>query len=101
MPFFDQEGVHEIYRQWRLVLDEYAGERIFVADLDPRPSSAPPTSARSRTIPPAEQAMREVIDRTLDAMRPVGAPATWVLSNHDVTGTPPASPTRPLTAKSG
>src|SRR5690606_25405658 len=29
--------------------------------------------------------LREVIDRTLDSMRPVGAPATWVLSNHDVT----------------
>ncbi len=29
--------------------------------------------------------LRTVIDRTLDAMRPVGAPATWVLSNHDVT----------------
>ncbi|CAM5406659.1 Alpha-glucosidase OS=Streptomyces fumanus OX=67302 GN=GCM10018772_00610 PE=4 SV=1 [Streptomyces fumanus] len=26
-----------------------------------------------------------MIDRTLEAMRPVGAPATWVLSNHDVT----------------
>ena len=30
-------------------------------------------------------ALREVIDASLDAMRPVGAPATWVLSNHDVT----------------
>lgn len=24
MPFFDQDGVHEIYRQWRLILDEYS-----------------------------------------------------------------------------
>ena len=29
--------------------------------------------------------LRDIIDRSLDAMRPVGAPATWVLSNHDVT----------------
>ena len=30
-------------------------------------------------------ALREVVDQTLAAMRGVGAPATWVLSNHDVT----------------
>ena len=30
-------------------------------------------------------ALRESIDRTLAAHAPVGAPATWVLSNHDVT----------------
>ncbi len=30
-------------------------------------------------------ALREVIDGSLAAMRPVGAPTTWVLSNHDVT----------------
>lgn len=29
--------------------------------------------------------LRKVIDTSLDAMRPVGAPTTWVLSNHDVT----------------
>jgi alpha-glucosidase len=29
--------------------------------------------------------LREVIDATLAAHAPVGAPATWVLSNHDVT----------------
>jgi alpha-glucosidase len=29
--------------------------------------------------------LRAVIDQSLAAMRPVGAPATWVLSNHDVT----------------
>jgi alpha-glucosidase len=29
-------------------------------------------------------ALREVIDRTLEALEAVGAPATWVLSNHDV-----------------
>ncbi|MGH3376235.1 MAG: alpha-amylase family glycosyl hydrolase [Actinoallomurus sp.] len=31
------------------------------------------------------RALRTVIDETLDAHTPVGAPATWVLSNHDVT----------------
>ncbi|NED81720.1 alpha-glucosidase, partial [Streptomyces sp. SID11233] len=31
-PYFDQDGVHEIYRSWRRVLDEYDGARVFVAE---------------------------------------------------------------------
>jgi alpha-glucosidase len=37
------------------------------------------------TTPWDAAALREVIDRSLTAMGAVGAPATWVLSNHDVT----------------
>ncbi|MGW0871629.1 glycoside hydrolase family 13 protein [Streptomyces sp. NPDC002740] len=96
MPFFDQDGVHEIYRQWRLILDEYSGERIFVAE-----AWTPTVERTANYVRPDElhqafnfqylatewdaEQLREVVDRTLDAMRPVGAPATWVLSNHDVT----------------
>ncbi|WP_371580805.1 glycoside hydrolase family 13 protein [Streptomyces sp. NBC_01314] len=96
MPFFDQDGVHAIYREWRLVLDEYAGERIFVAE-----AWTPTVERTANYVRPDElhQAfnfqylgtywdaaeLKVVIDRTLDAMRPVNAPATWVLSNHDVT----------------
>ncbi|MEU6812745.1 glycoside hydrolase family 13 protein [Streptomyces sp. NPDC046831] len=113
MPFFDQDGVHEIYRQWRLILDEYAGSgtgpgasspdgrrgtggRIFVAE-----AWTPTIERTAHYVRPDElhQAfnfqylgaywdaaeLRAVIDRTLESMRPVGAPATWVLSNHDVT----------------
>ncbi|MEV1064133.1 alpha-amylase family glycosyl hydrolase [Streptomyces sp. NPDC050263] len=114
MPFFDQDGVHEIYRQWRLILDEYSGDRkgpegpsaegrgretggrIFVAE-----AWTPTVERTANYVRPDElhqafnfqylgtawdaQELREVIDRTLESMRPVGAPATWVLSNHDVT----------------
>jgi alpha-glucosidase len=114
MPFFDQEGVHAIYRAWRIVLDEYAGNekgpegpslegrgretggRIFVAE-----AWTPTIERTAHYVRPDElhQAfnfqylsthwdaaeLRSCVDRTLDAMRPVGAPATWVLSNHDVT----------------
>ncbi|MBQ1011380.1 alpha-amylase, partial [Micromonospora sp. M51] len=31
-PMWDQDGVHEIYRQWRQVLDSYPGERVLVAE---------------------------------------------------------------------
>ncbi|MFI6770076.1 glycoside hydrolase family 13 protein [Streptomyces sp. NPDC050355] len=95
LPFFDQDGVHAIYRSWRTVLDEYAGERIAVAE------AWTPTAERTALyLRPDElhqafnfhylnttwdaKELREAIDASLDAMRPVGAPTTWVLSNHDV-----------------
>ncbi len=96
MPFFDQDGVHEIYRAWRHILDEYPGERVFVAE-----AWTPTIERTANYVRPDElhQAfnfqylsaywdaaeLREIIDRSLNAVRPVGAPATWVLSNHDVT----------------
>ncbi|PYC85819.1 alpha-glucosidase [Streptomyces tateyamensis] len=96
MPFFDQDGVHEIYRTWREILDEYPGERIAVAE-----AWTPTVERTANYVRPDEMhqafnfqylgtswdaaELREVIDRSLAAMRPVGAPTTWVLSNHDVT----------------
>ncbi|MFF9894365.1 glycoside hydrolase family 13 protein [Streptomyces longispororuber] len=94
-PYFDQDGVHEVYRDWRAVLDAYDGERIAVAE------AWTPTVERSALyLRPDELhqafnftylttgwdavALRAVIDRSLAAMNTVGAPATWVLSNHDV-----------------
>ncbi|MFE4259976.1 glycoside hydrolase family 13 protein [Streptomyces sp. NPDC056883] len=95
LPFFDQDGVHEIYRSWRKVLDEYAGDRIGVAE-----AWTPSADRTAMYLRPDElhqafnfhylntgwdaQALRATIDESLDAMRPVGAPTTWVLSNHDV-----------------
>ncbi|MFI8080968.1 alpha-amylase family glycosyl hydrolase [Kitasatospora sp. NPDC086009] len=96
MPFFDQDGVHEIYRSWRKILDEYPGQRIGVAE-----AWTPTVERTANYVRPDElhQAfnfqylgtswdaaeLRSVIDLSLDSMRPVDAPATWVLSNHDVT----------------
>ncbi|MEU2434549.1 alpha-amylase family glycosyl hydrolase, partial [Streptomyces sp. NPDC007861] len=96
MPFFDQDGVHEIYRSWRRILDEYEGERVLVAE-----AWTPTVERTALYVRPDEmhqafnfqylttnwdaQELRTVIDGSLAAMRPVGAPTTWVLSNHDVT----------------
>jgi alpha-glucosidase len=96
MPFFDQDGVHEIYREWRTILDEYTGDRVFVAEAWTPTIERTANYVRSDELHQAfnfqylsthwdAAALRAVIDRTLDAMRPVGAPSTWVLSNHDVT----------------
>ena len=92
-PHWDQDGVHDIYRRWRAVADAY-GERPFVAEVF---VSHPERLARF--VRPGElhtafdfrflkagwepNRLREAIDDGLRALEPVGAPATWVLSNHD------------------
>ncbi|MEU2871362.1 glycoside hydrolase family 13 protein [Streptomyces olivoreticuli] len=95
LPFFDQDGVHEIHRSWRALLDSYEGERIGVAE-----AWAPTSERLALYVRPDElhqafnfqflncawdaDAMRTVIDESLAATLSVGAPTTWVLSNHDV-----------------
>ena len=93
-PYFDQEGVHEIYRDWHRLLEEYPGDRMLVVEAWVGP---PPRLARYVRPDEAQQAfnfdflvagwhrdrMRDVIDASLRANYEVGAPCTWVLSNHD------------------
>ncbi len=95
-PHWDRPEVHEIYREWRQVAEEYGPDRIFVAEAwVARPERL------ARYVRPGELhtafnfdflrcswepgALRAVIDTSLGALGAVGAPATWVLSNHDVT----------------
>ncbi|GAA1897531.1 glycoside hydrolase family 13 protein [Streptomyces sodiiphilus] len=95
LPFFDQDGVHDIYRAWRKILDEYPGQRIGVAEAWTPSEDRTALYLRHDELHQAfnfhylstawdAAALRRVIDSSLDAMRPVGAPTTWVLSNHDV-----------------
>ncbi|MBI0383679.1 alpha-glucosidase, partial [Streptomyces albiflaviniger] len=95
LPFFDQDGVHEIHRSWRRLLDSYPSDRIGVAE-----AWAPTAERLALYVRPDElhqafnfqflkcpwdaASMREVIDESLAATGSVGAPTTWVLSNHDV-----------------
>ncbi|WP_406402998.1 glycoside hydrolase family 13 protein [Streptomyces sp. NBC_00879] len=95
LPFFDQDGVHEIHRSWRRLLDSYPGDRIGVAE-----AWAPSPDRLALYVRPDElhqafnfqflrcpwdpAAMRAVIDESLTATASVGATTTWVLSNHDV-----------------
>jgi alpha-glucosidase len=111
-PMWDQEGVHEIYRQWRAVLDGYQGGRILVAEAWVQPEERlaryvrPDEMHQAFNFPyleapwkPAE--LRAVIDSSLAANETVGATATWVLSNHDVVrhasrlGFPAGEPRKP------
>ncbi|MER5885179.1 alpha-amylase family glycosyl hydrolase [Streptomyces sp. NPDC001941] len=95
LPFFDQDGVHEIHRSWRRLLEEYGGERVAVAEawapsperlaLYVRPDELHQAfNFQFLTCPWDAEALRGVIDSSLAATRAVGAPTTWVLSNHDV-----------------
>ncbi|GLV90722.1 alpha-glucosidase [Streptomyces lavendulae subsp. lavendulae] len=95
LPFFDQDGVHEIHRSWRRLLDSYEGARIGVAEawapsserlaLYVRPDELHQAfNFRFLNCPWDPAAMRTVIDESLSATTAVGAPTTWVLSNHDV-----------------
>ncbi|MFJ8581282.1 glycoside hydrolase family 13 protein [Micromonospora sp. NPDC093277] len=94
-PMWDQDGVHEVYREWRRLLDGYPGERILVAE-----AWVEPAERLARYVRPDEMhqafnfeyllaawtapAQYAVITRSLEATDAVGAPTTWVLSNHDV-----------------
>ena len=94
-PFWDQDGVHEIYREWRKVADEYDPPRIFCGE-----TWVPSPERLARYQRPDElhtsfnfgyleagwnaDAMRTSIDDTIANHAKVGAPPTWVLSNHDV-----------------
>ena len=94
-PFLDRDDVHEVYRRWRAIADSYDDPKVFVAEAwtgDPvrlglylRPDELH-TAFNFDFLVSAwrEPELRDVIDRTLAAHRAVGAPPTWVLSNHDV-----------------
>ena len=93
-PHWDVDSLHDTLRRWRAVLDDYPGDRMFVAEAV---VNGPERLARY--LRPGElhsafnfdflhadwdaTALREAIDSSLSALESVGAPATWVLSNHD------------------
>jgi alpha-glucosidase len=95
-PMWDQDGVHEIYRQWRKVLDSYGEpERILCAEAWVEPQERAVRYVREDEMhqafnfdflqaPWRAEELREVIESSLRAADSVGAPSTWVLSNHDV-----------------
>ena len=96
IPYWDQDGVHEIYRSWRQVLDSYGGpERILCAEAWVEPQERAVLYTRPNEMhqafnfdflgtPWIAEDLVAVIERSLIAADSVGAPSTWVLSNHDV-----------------
>ncbi|MDY0892068.1 glycoside hydrolase family 13 protein [Frigoribacterium sp. CFBP9030] len=94
-PYWGQDGVHEIYRSWRKVLDEYEGDRVLVAEAWVEPLSRLAEWVRPDEMHQAfnfsyletgwsASEIRRVVDSSIEVFSSVGAPSTWVLSNHDV-----------------
>ncbi len=95
-PTTDRDEVHEVYRAWRRIADTYDDERALVGEI-----WLPDIERFARYLRPDElhtafnfdflgrpwdaASFRASIDETLAAHEPVAAPATWLLSNHDVT----------------
>ncbi|MEV8082913.1 glycoside hydrolase family 13 protein [Pseudarthrobacter oxydans] len=94
-PMFGQPEIHDIYRRWREVLAEFDGDRILCAE-----ASIDPLSRLTNWVLPDQMhqafnfaylgtpwdaaRLRAVIESSLRMFDSVGAPTTWVLSNHDV-----------------
>ena len=95
-PMWDQDGVHEIYRSWRKLLDTYgAPDRILCAEAWVHPPERAALYIRPDEFhqafnfdfldcPWRASELRSVVAKSLTACDSVGAPSTWVLSNHDV-----------------
>jgi alpha-glucosidase len=91
---FDQDGVHEHLRMFRSVMDRYphrmAVGEAWVADDERLARYVRPDELHltfNFRLVEAEWSAAEftrAIDGSLTAMADVGAPCTWVLSNHDV-----------------
>ncbi len=94
-PYLDRDGVHDVFRAWRAIGDTYDPPRVFVAE-----AWVPDAERLARYLRPDELQtafsfnflraawlapdLRDNITETLAENTGVGAPATWVLSNHDV-----------------
>ena len=92
-PFWGQEGVHEIIRGWRQLLNRY-DDRAMCAE-----AWVLPLSRMAKWVRPDEyhqtfnfgyletpwdrKALEKVVAESLHEFGKVGAPSTWVLSNHD------------------
>jgi alpha-glucosidase len=94
-PMWDQDGVHDIYRRWRRLLDGYSPARILVAEAWVHPADRMARYIRADEMHQAfnfpymlagwsAPALRARIDESLAANHAVDATTTWVQSNHDV-----------------
>ncbi len=95
VPYWGQPEVHEIYRDWNTVLAEYDGDRALCAEAWLPTIEKTALWVRHDEMHQAfnfeyletewdAAQLRAVISESLRAYPAVGAPSTWVLSNHDV-----------------
>jgi alpha-glucosidase len=94
-PMWFQESVHPIFRRWRAILDSYPGQRAMCGE-----AYVLPLSFMALWVRPDEfhqtfnfryldsewkpEILFDSINESFKAFDAVGAPSTWVLSNHDI-----------------
>ncbi|MFT3714845.1 MAG: glycoside hydrolase family 13 protein [Gordonia sp. (in: high G+C Gram-positive bacteria)] len=93
-PRFNNEGVHEIHRRIRAVMDEYPGTanvgEVWVNANEEFAKYVRPDELHSgfnfrlASVDFDPSAIREAIDESIAAVKTVNATPTWTLSNHDV-----------------
>lgn len=93
-PFWDRDEVHEIYREWRQVFDEYDPPRTAVAEAWVHPDRLARYASSEGLgqafsfdlleVPFDASEFRRAIRKNLAEAARSGASSTWVLSNHDV-----------------
>ena len=95
-PNTDRDELHDIYRSWRAVADRYSDPKaligeLWIPDLDRFARYLRPDELHTAfnfdflSRPWDATELRSSIDLTRAAHAPIDAPATWLLSNHDVT----------------
>ncbi|GEL20900.1 alpha-amylase family protein [Pseudonocardia asaccharolytica DSM 44247 = NBRC 16224] len=93
-PRFDDDGVHDVHRMIRAVLDHYPGRmaigEVWVYDDERFARYVRPDELhlgfnfRLLQTPFDATAVRTAIEHSIVAVESVGARPTWTLSNHDV-----------------
>jgi alpha-glucosidase len=94
-PMWFQDEVHPIFRRWRAILDSYEGDRAMCGE-----AYVLPLSFMALWVRPDEfnqtfnfrfldsewkpEILFASINESFAAFDSVGAPSTWVLSNHDI-----------------
>ena len=94
-PMWFQESVHPIFRKWRAILDSYEGERAMCGEAYVLPLSFMALWVREDEFNQTfnfrfldsewkPEILFNSINESFSAFDAVGAPSTWVLSNHDI-----------------
>ena len=90
---FDREELHQVYRQWRKVFDEYDPPRVAIAEANAplyrRPLYASPDELGQAINfdilhqPWRAKKFKTSISNALTLAQSAGSSSTWVLSSHD------------------
>ncbi len=90
---FDREELHQVYREWRKVFNEYDPPRVAIAEANAplyrRPLYASPEELGQAINfdilhqPWRAKKFKESISNALSLAQSAGSSSTWVLSSHD------------------